>query len=218
MAQDKIIPATPSEEFYSVDEDQGDVFTEDDPMALFREWFVLASDREINDPNAMSLATVDATGLPDVRVVLMKDIDDHGVSFFTNSSSAKGRQIGANSWGALAFHWKSIRRQVRFRGEIEEVTAAEADDYFGKRARGAQIGAWASNQSAAMPSRASLARSVTATEERFNDGAVPRPPHWTGYRLVPSHIEFWVNRPYRLHDRKQFTRIGNGWETAWLFP
>ncbi|MEM6413801.1 MAG: pyridoxamine 5'-phosphate oxidase [Pseudomonadota bacterium] len=218
MTEEAIIPETPSDEFYSADEDQGHVFTDDDPFVLFREWLLLANDREINDPNAMSLATVDASGLPDVRIVLMKDLNDRGVSFFTNMTSAKGRQIDANNWGALSFHWKSIRRQVRFRGEIEQVTASEADAYFAKRARGTQIGAWASDQSNVLSSPDALQRSVDECERRFEGKPVPRPGHWTGYRLIPTEIEFWVNRPYRLHHRKKFVRTNNNWEAQWLSP
>ena len=220
MAEDTLIPPTPTDETYAVDADQGDVFTTDDPFALFREWFLLARDREMNDANAMTLATVDASGLPDARIVLMKDLDDRGVSFFTNATSAKGRQIAANALGAINFHWKSIRRQVRFRGEIEEVTAAEADSYFTQRARGAQIGAWASDQSSELPERAALEREIERVEARFEGGEVARPPHWTGYRLVPSEIEFWVNRPYRLHDRLLFTRqdADRPWTTKRLYP
>ena len=214
---DELIPPTPGEEHYAVDEDQGEVFTQGDPFALFREWFILARASEPNDPNAMTLATVDGTGLPDARVVLMKDIDDRGVSFFTNATSAKGRQIAASGWGAACFHWKSIRRQVRLRGEIQEVAAAEADAYFAQRARGAQIGAWASEQSSTLSSRDALTRRIADMERRF-PREVPRPPHWTGYRLAPSSIEFWVNRPYRLHDRLLFERDGEGWSTRRLFP
>lgn len=218
MADNDFIPPTPSAEHYAVGEDQGDVFTQSDPTDLFREWFILAKATEPNDANAMSLATIDGTGLPDVRVVLMKDFNERGISFFTNSTSAKGRQIAANKWGAICFHWKSIRRQVRFRGEIQQVTAAEADAYFATRARGAQIGAWASDQSMAMPDTDALSRRVAKLEEDYDGKEVPRPPQWTGYRLTPSSIEFWVNRPYRLHDRLVFKRSGADWETSWLYP
>ena len=219
MPKKDLIPPTPSDEHYEVGEDQGAVFTSNDPIELFQEWFILAKSKEMNDPNAMSLATVDATGLPDVRIVLMKDFDEKGVSFFTNSKSAKGRQIDANPWGALCFHWKSIRRQIRFRGEIQEVSDADANAYFAKRARGAQIGAWASDQSAEIPNDGALERRVADFEERYKgEKNIPRPPHWTGYRLKPREIEFWVNRPYRLHDRLVFTKDKNNWETVRLYP
>ncbi|MEO1015024.1 MAG: pyridoxamine 5'-phosphate oxidase [Pseudomonadota bacterium] len=219
MPRKDLIPPTPSAEAYAVDADQGDVFTKGDPFALFEEWFMLAKEHEPNDPNAMSLATVDGTGLPDVRVVLMKDFSTRGVSFFSNGESAKGRQLAANGWAAINFHWKSIRRQVRFRGEVAEVSAVEADDYFSQRARGAQIGAWASDQSRPLPSEGALEHAVQDLERRYEGKDVPRPPHWTGYRLRPSSIEFWVNRPYRLHDRLLFARQGDGpWETSRLYP
>ncbi|MBI1391843.1 MAG: pyridoxamine 5'-phosphate oxidase [Alphaproteobacteria bacterium] len=213
-----LIPPTPTTEEYGVADDQGEVFTSDDPIDLFATWFSVAREKEMNDPNAMALATVDATGLPDVRIVLMKDFDRRGVSFFTNSDSAKGRQLNANPWAALCFHWKSIRRQVRFRGEIIEVSAAEADEYFAKRARGAQIGAWASQQSRPLPADGALEHAVRDLERRYKGQDVPRPSHWTGYRLVPTAIEFWVNRPFRLHDRLSFDRAGDGWTHKRLFP
>jgi pyridoxamine 5'-phosphate oxidase len=218
MSLKSVIPPSPSAEAYAVDEDQGDVFTLDEPLALFLAWFDLAKKKEINDPNAMTLATVDADGLPNARMVLLKDIDERGLSFFTNLESAKGRELAATPKAALVFHWKSIRRQVRFRGTVERVSDAEADAYFATRAKGAQIGAWASPQSRPMEGRFALERAVARETARHGLGSTPRPPHWSGFRLVPVEIEFWVNRPFRLHDRLQFTRGAAEWKTERLFP
>lgn len=217
----ELIPASPSQEAYRVDEDQGNVFTTDDPIALFLDWLKLAGEKEANDPNAMSLASVDEDGMPDVRVVLLKDFDEDGLTFYTNTQSAKGQNLAVNPVAAICFHWKSIRRQVRFRGTIEPVSAAEADAYFATRARGAQIGAWASDQSRPLVSQEALVNAIEATEKKFQEGvAVKRPPHWSGYRLCPLEIEFWVNRPFRLHERLKFKRklSSESWEQTRLFP
>ena len=215
-----VIPPSPTAEAYAVDEDQGEVFTLDEPLALFVDWFELAKKKEINDPNAMALATVDSGGLPNARMVLLKDIDARGLSFFTNLESAKGTELAANPRAALVFHWKSIRRQVRFRGDVERVSDAEADAYFSTRAKGAQIGAWASPQSRPMEGRFALERRVAEETARHGLGKTPRPPHWSGFRLVPVEIEFWVNRPFRLHDRLVFRRSSTGaeWRTERLYP
>ncbi|MHA7871004.1 MAG: pyridoxamine 5'-phosphate oxidase [Hyphococcus sp.] len=220
MADDTLIPPSPSEEAYAVDEDQGDVFTKEDPLALFAEWLALARKKEPNDPNAMALATVDADGLPDLRMVLLKDIDAAGLTFYTNTESAKGRQLAANPKAAVCFHWKSIRRQVRFRGGVKPVSAEEADAYFKTRARGARIGAWASAQSRPLESRFALEKQVAAKAAQFGVSEIARPPHWSGYRIVPTQIEFWVNRPFRLHDRLVFKRAdeNTGWTTEKLYP
>jgi pyridoxamine 5'-phosphate oxidase len=218
MSKKSVIPPSPSAEAYRADEDQGEVFTKGDPLALFLEWFELARKKEPNDANAMALATVDASGLPNVRMVLLKDIDAKGLTFFTNLESAKGRELGANPMAALCFHWKSIRRQARFRGPVSPVSAADADAYFATRARTAQIGAWASAQSRPMEGRFALEREIARETARFGLGPVPRPAHWSGFRLEPIEIEFWVNRPFRLHDRLQFRRDGNAWRSARLFP
>ena len=217
---DKLIPPTPSEEAYAVDEDQGDVFTIGDPFALFADWLAHASEKEPNDPNAMALATVDADGLPDLRMVLLKDVSACGLTFYTNTESAKGLQLAANPKAAICFHWKSIRRQVRFRGDVSPVSEKEADEYFATRARGARIGAWASDQSRPLESRFALEKKVAAKAASFGVGKIPRPPHWSGYRLIPTQIEFWVNRPFRLHERQVFRRetMESNWTKEHLYP
>ncbi len=215
-----IIPASPSAEAYRVDEDQGDVFISDDPGVLFTQWMTLARQKEMNDANAMALATVDAGGMPDVRIVLLKDYDETGLTFFTNTQSAKGRGLEANPVAALCFHWKSIRRQVRFRGTVEPVSEGEADAYFSTRARGAQIGAWASDQSRPLENQDTLERDVERAIARFGEDTVPRPAHWSGYRLNPLEVEFWVNRPFRLHERLKFERKKQAmsWTMSRLYP
>ncbi|MGI9169778.1 MAG: pyridoxamine 5'-phosphate oxidase [Caulobacteraceae bacterium] len=189
-----------------------------DPIALFEAWLREATAAEPNDANAMALATVDESGMPDSRMVLLKAVDAGGFVFFTNTQSAKGRELDANPRAALTFHWKSLRRQVRVRGHVEPVTAAEADAYFATRDRGAQIGAWASDQSAEMPGPLALEKRVAEFGLRFGLGKVPRPPHWSGYRVRPAVIEFWRNRPFRLHERLVFERAGEGWTTRRLYP
>lgn len=215
-----LIPATPSDEAYGAEDNQGDVFTHDDPAALFAEWLETAGPREMNDPNAMALATVDADGLPDVRIVLLKAFDESGLSFFTNTQSAKGTALSDHPKAALCFHWKSIRRQVRFRGTVEPVSAQEADAYFASRARGSQIGAWASDQSRPLPGRETLEQRINDLTSAYEGKPVPRPPHWSGYRLVPLHAEFWVNRPYRLHERLVFHRetASAPWQSRFVYP
>ena len=196
-------------------------FTEaHDPFALFELWFAEARAAEINDPEAMALATVDADGLPDARMVLCKGADERGLVFYTNIESAKGRELEGRPRAAALFHWKSLRRQARFRGTVAQVSAAESDAYFGSRPRGSQIGAWASQQSRALASRADLEAAVEAYERRFGTGGVPRPDYWRGYRLEPSEIEFWLDRPSRLHERLQFKRAAPGgpWEKRLLCP
>ena len=190
-----------------------------DPFSLFDSWLGEAEASEPNDPNAMALATVDGDGLPNVRMILLKGHGPKGFVFFTNFQSAKGRELIAHPKAALVFHWKSLRRQVRVRGSVTEVTPAEADAYFSSRARGSQLGAWASQQSRPLESRAALEKAVTEWTARYPKGEVPRPPYWSGWRLNPVEIEFWHDGASRLHDRIVFRRKGDGsWEKTRLYP
>jgi pyridoxamine 5'-phosphate oxidase len=196
-----------------------------DPFALFESWFAEARTHEPNDANAMALATVDPSGMPNVRVVLLKGLDDaaqadRGFVFYTNYESDKGRELLASRNAALNFHWKSLRRQVRIRGHVTTVSTAEADAYFATRPRGSQIGAWGSSQSRPMENRATFERIVADYAAKFGTGPVPRPPHWSGFRVTPVEIEFWHDRPFRLHERLTFRRpdAASPWATAQLFP
>ncbi len=220
MPRSPIIPPTPAEEAYRAEQDQGEVFTRDDPLALFENWFALACAKEPNDANAMALATAGADGQPDVRMVLLKDFNADGLTFFTHANSAKGLQLANNPRAALLFHWKSIRRQVRFRGLVSVAGAEEADAYFAERARSAQIGAWAARQSETLDDRAALIAATKVIEAKYQGRDVPRPADWIGYRLIPSAIEFWVNRPFRLHDRLLFERSAPAgpWTSQLLYP
>jgi pyridoxamine 5'-phosphate oxidase len=194
-------------------------FTEvGDPFALFAEWFLEARQTEINDPEAMSLATVDPDGLPDVRMVLCKQLDARGLIFYTNAESVKGRELAACPRAAALFHWKSLRRQARFRGDVTEVSAAEADAYYRSRPRQSQIGAWASQQSRPLESRARLEALVESFEKKYGAGEIPRPDYWRGFRLAPVEIEFWKDGAFRLHDRVHFAREGDLWRKQRLFP
>ena len=189
-----------------------------DPIAIFEEWLAEAEEREPNDPTAMSLATVDGEGRPSVRMVLLKGVDQRGFAFYTNVDSRKGQELALRRQVALCFHWKSLRRQVRVEGTVEPVGTDEADAYFASRARESQVGAWASDQSRPLDSRETLEARAAEVEARFAGRPVPRPPNWSGFRVVPVAIEFWRDRPHRLHDRVRFTRMDDGWATERLYP
>lgn len=196
-----------------------------DPFALFEQWFADASAAELNDPNALALATVDATGMPNVRMVLLKGLDAAGMAgrgfvFYTNFEGTKGRELLAHPKAAMVFHWKSLERQVRIRGPVTVVSNTEADAYFASRPRDSQIGAWASQQSRPIESRSELEAEVAKFTAKFATGAIPRPPYWSGFRLVPVEIEFWRSRPFRLHDRAVFSRVpaSGAWAVTRLFP
>ena len=220
-----VIPPSPSREEYAEHyaaalAANGDetIFDRSEPVPLFIDWLTDAKVTEPNDANAMTLATVDAWGLPDARVVLLKDVDARGFTFYSNRESAKGEALAAHPSAALLFHWKSLRRQVRVRGTVEPVSVAEADAYFASRARESRIGAWASEQSRPLDSREALERAVARETARFADADVPRPERWTGWRVIPDSVEFWRDRPFRLHDRLRFDRAGEGWSRTRLWP
>ena len=191
-----------------------------EPFALFDEWMAEARASEPNDANAMSLASVDADGLPNVRMVLLKGVDDTGFVFYTNYESQKGKELLGNMKAAANFHWKSLRRQVRIRGDVEQVSNDEADAYFASRPRDSRIGAWASQQSRPLESRFALEKAVAKYTAKHAIGEVPRPPYWSGFRIIPSYIEFWHDRPFRLHDRIVFRRdeAGDNWSKQRLYP
>jgi pyridoxamine 5'-phosphate oxidase len=190
-----------------------------DPLKLFSEWFAEAEKSEPNDPNAMSLATLNGEGRLSVRIVLLKGVDANGFCFFTNSLSHKGQQLKSRPYAALCFHWKSLRRQVRIEGAVEMVSTEEADAYFKTRPRGSQIGAWASLQSETLDARETLEVRVQKFEKEYANKEVPRPPHWCGYRVIPEMIEFWQDMPFRLHDRLVFTVDGkSGWKSERQYP
>ncbi len=199
----------------------GDFTEAGEPYRIFAEWMDEATRSEPNDPNALALATVDADGLPDVRMVLLKGLDERGFVFYTNFESAKGTEILGSMKAAMCFHWKTLRRQVRIRGPVEIVNEAEADAYYASRPRGSRIGAWASRQSRPLESRFALEKAVADYTARHAVGEIPRPPHWSGFRILPHSIEFWHDRPFRLHDRVRFTRAGDSsvaWDKARLYP
>lgn len=196
----------------------GDFTEAAEPFRLFAEWLDDAVKSEPNDPNGVALATVDEEGMPDVRMVLLKGFDEQGFVFYTNFESAKGREILSSMKAAMCFHWKSLRRQVRVRGPVEIVSDAEADAYYATRPRGSRIGAWASKQSRPLESRFALEKAVAEYTARYAIGEIPRPPYWSGFRIVPQTIEFWHDRPFRLHDRVMFSRTEGGWEKTRLYP
>jgi pyridoxamine 5'-phosphate oxidase len=189
-----------------------------DPVALFEAWLAEAAAIEPNDPNAVALATVGRDGHPSVRMVLLKSVDSQGFVFFTNLESRKGRQLDENAHAALCFHWKSLRRQVRVEGAVTPVTTEEADAYFASRPRDSQIGAWASSQSRPLEGRFELEKRVAQFAIKFGLGRIERPAHWSGFRVAPERIEFWEEKPFRLHDRLVYHRQDGGWATERLYP
>jgi pyridoxamine 5'-phosphate oxidase len=221
LSGDDLIPPSPKyDPAAAPPPDDAALFAENEPFQLFERWFKEAKEKEPRDPNAMALSTVDAQGFPDVRMVLLKAADPHGFVFYTNAESAKGRQLEANARAAIVLYWKSLNRQIRARGIIEQVSDAEADAYFQSRDRGARLGAWASEQSRPLPDRLALEKRIAEFALKYGVGEVPRPAHWRGYRLKPLAIEFWRDRPFRLHDRLVFTRDdpATQWSKNRLYP
>lgn len=189
-----------------------------DPHLLFEQWYALARESELNDANAMALATAGREGRPSVRMVLLKGHDDRGFVFYTHQDSRKGKELEANPAASLLFHWKSLRRQIRIEGAVSPVSAEEADVYFATRSRDSRLGAWASDQSRPLDRRETFERRYEEMRARFEGGEVPRPPRWSGYRVVPERIEFWTDRAHRLHERRLFTRTASGWAEGLLYP
>jgi pyridoxamine 5'-phosphate oxidase len=226
MTINNLIPPSPTTSDYEGGEPSinpegvAEIDAGQNPFVVFAEWLSAARKSEANDPNAMALATADESGMPDVRMVLLKDLDADGFVFYTNLESGKGVQLAANPQAALCFHWKSLRRQVRVRGTISKVSDQEADEYFASRARDSRIGAWASAQSRPLEDRFALEKSVAAHALKFGLGEVPRPAFWSGFRLTPIRIEFWRDKPFRLHDRLVFERTSadEAWSTVKLYP
>lgn len=196
----------------------GDFTEAQEPYRLFASWIEEATASEINDPNALALATVDTDGMPNVRMVLLKGFDERGFVFYTNFESQKGREILGSMKAAMCFHWKSLRRQVRVRGPVEQVSDAEADEYYASRPRGSRIGAWASKQSRPLEGRFALEKAVAEYTAKHAVGDIPRPEHWSGFRILPQSIEFWHDRPFRLHDRVVFNRSQDDWDKTRLYP
>ena len=190
----------------------------EDPLALFDAWYNEAKAAEINDPDAMALATATAEAAPSVRMVLLKGVGHEGFTFYTNADSRKGTELQANPKASLLFHWKALRRQVRVEGSVTEVDQAESDAYFATRGRDSQLGAWASDQSRPLDDRSTFEARFEEMKQRFDGQDVPRPPRWTGFRVRPERIEFWSDRPHRLHERRLFVREGDGWLEGLLYP
>lgn len=197
---------------------KGDFTDANEPFALFSQWLGEAEKSEPNDPNGLALSTVDESGLPNVRMVLLKGHDERGFVFYTNFESAKGREILGHRKAAMLFHWKSLRRQIRIRGYVEIVSDAEADEYYASRPRLSRIGAWASSQSRPLESKFALEKAVAEVTMKYPVGEIPRPPHWSGFRVKPVEIEFWKDGAFRLHDRIKFVRDGEGWTKTRLYP
>ena len=221
MSRKFVIPPSPTDADYedALRANDAPLDAGEAPIELFLQWLEDATRSEPADPNAMTVATVDADGAPDARTVLLKGVDEAGFVFYTNLDSAKGRQLQANPRAALLFHWKSLHRQVRVRGEVSLVSDAEADAYFATRARTSQIGAWASQQSRPMRGGyLELEQACARVALRHPFGAVPRPPFWSGFRVVPERIEFWKQKPFRRHERVVYLREAGGWKEQWLFP
>ncbi|GAO40508.1 pyridoxine/pyridoxamine 5'-phosphate oxidase [Sphingomonas changbaiensis NBRC 104936] len=191
---------------------------ETDPLDLFRDWYAQARETEINDSNAVALATADAAGRPSLRMVLLKGFDERGFVFYTNRESRKAGELAANPHAALLFHWKSLRRQVRIEGPVSLASDEESDAYFASRSRNSQLGAWASDQSRPLDRRETFDQRFEAMQRRFDGQPVLRPPHWGGYRVMPERIEFWQDRAHRLHERRLFERAGDGWREGLLYP
>lgn len=190
-----------------------------DPITLFQQWMTDAESSEINDPNAMTLATIDPNGRPVARIVLLKGLDERGFVFFTNRESRKGQALNLTPYAALCFHWKTLTRQVRVEGKVVMIDDAESDDYYNSRPRGSRIGAWASRQSRPLDNRTTLADRVAELEKQYGENdVIPRPPHWGGYRIIPDYIEFWHDGGFRLHTRLTYTRNENGWERGLIYP
>jgi pyridoxamine 5'-phosphate oxidase len=221
LSGDDLIPPSPKyDPAAAPPPDDAALFAENEPFTLFERWFKEAKEKEPNDPNGMALATADASGFPDVRMVLMKSFEDGGFVFYSNAESAKGTQLAQNQQAAVVFYWKSLKRQVRARGLISFVSDAEADAYFQSRDRGARLGAWASTQSRPLEDRLALEKRIVEHALKYGVGEVPRPPYWRGYKLTPLSFEFWRDRPFRLHDRLVFTRDASGqpWRKSRLYP
>jgi len=189
-----------------------------DPYAIFAEWMAEATASEVNDPNAMCLATCTPDGRPSARMVLLKGVDPRGFVFYTNLESRKGTELAINPQAALCFHWKSLARSIRVEGQVEPVTEAEADAYYASRSRGSRIGAWASRQSRPLEGRFALEKAVAEYTMKFGISEIPRPAHWSGFRVLPARIEFWRDMPFRLHERRVFTATADAWTTEALFP